>query len=175
MVWLGESEGETAGAIKEARHPFGDLLGRAEVAHHQHRRKVAHDARLVLQVVVQAEALRRKVLADDCHLDVARALTAELGRQRQSQPTCRVGAATHLAQQLFPVLPWHATVFEIGAGVFAAMIEEADVVVLLLERFDLALDEFVELVERYLNVGGNFEVHRCRLEPLADAGCITVA
>ena len=51
------------------------------------------------------------------------------------------------------------------------MIEEADVVVLLLERFDLALDEFIELIERYLNIGGNFEVHCCRLEPLVGAGC----
>ena len=59
VVGLGEPEGQPARAVEEARHPLGPLLVGAEVAHHQHGREVADDRALVLQVVVQAEALGR--------------------------------------------------------------------------------------------------------------------
>ena len=40
-----------------------------------------------------------------------------------------------------------------------AMVEEADIVVLALERPDLALDEGVELNQVRRDVGGNVEIH----------------
>jgi len=43
------------------------------------------------------------------------------------------------------------------------MVEEADVVVLLFERLDLALDEGIELVERGLNFLRDCEVHGPRV------------
>ena len=63
-----------------------------------------------------------------------------------------------LAQQRFPFMPRQAAVLEIGARPFAAMIEEADVVVGLLQRLDLARDEAVELVEIGCEVGRQVEI-----------------
>ena len=61
-----------------------------------------------------------------------------------------VGAPLRLAQQRLPLLARQAVAVPVGARVFAAVVEEADVVVLLLERLDLRLDEAVEFVQ----VGG---------------------
>jgi hypothetical protein len=47
----------------------------------------------------------------------------------------------------------------IRARVLAPVIEEADVVVLVLERLDLARDEGVELLEIGGEIGRNVEVH----------------
>ena len=44
VVRLGQAERQAPRAVEKARHPRRDLLGRAEVAHHQHGRKVADDA-----------------------------------------------------------------------------------------------------------------------------------
>ncbi|MGY3422716.1 hypothetical protein ACVWZW_003191 [Bradyrhizobium sp. F1.13.4] len=52
-----------------------------------------------------------------------------------------------LAQQRFPFVTRQAAILEIGARPFATMIEEADVIVGLLQRLDLAFDETVELCE----------------------------
>ncbi|MGY3124725.1 hypothetical protein ACVWXQ_008662 [Bradyrhizobium sp. S3.14.4] len=52
-----------------------------------------------------------------------------------------------LAQQRFPFMARQAAIVEIGARPFAAMVEEADVVVGLFERLDLAFDEAIELSE----------------------------
>ena len=49
--------------------------------------------------------------------------------------------------------------FEIRARIFAAVVEEADVIVLLFKRFDLGGDEGVEFVQIGLQVGGDGEVH----------------
>ena len=114
------------------------LLLAAEALPHHDRREVADDRRLVLQVVVQAEALRGEVLADDRHRQVRAVAAAVLRRERVAQEAGRVGAPAHLAEQLLPVLARHAAVLEVGARVLAAVVEEADVVVLLLERLDLA-------------------------------------
>ena len=84
---------------------------------------------------------------------------AELLGQREAQPAGGVGPPAHLAQQLLPLLAGDAVVLEVGAGPLAAVVEEALVVVLRLERRDLRLDEVVELVERGLDVGRDVEVH----------------
>ena len=82
------------------------------------------------------------------------------GSAHRSQPG-RIGAPTHLTQQVFPLLAWHPVVLEVGSGPLAPVIEEAHVVVALLERNDLGLDERIEPVERFLDVGGDREVHPC--------------
>ena len=57
-----------------------------------------------------------------------------------------------LAHQVLPLLVRQAADgVEVGAGVLAAVVEEADVVVLLLEGLDLALDELVEVLVQELD------------------------
>ena len=91
--------------------------------------------------------LRGEVLADDGHAEVRAVLAAVLLRERVAVVAGGVGPAAGLAQQRLPLLVRQAAALPVGAGVLAAVVEEADVVVLLLERLDLALDEVVELVE----------------------------
>ena len=52
-----------------------------------------------------------------------------------------------------------AAALPVGAGVLTAVIEEPDVVVLLLERLDLALDEVVQLPEVGDEIRWEVEVH----------------
>ena len=131
VVRLGQPEGEAAGAVEEAGHPLRLLLVGAEVAHHQHRREVADDRALVLQVVVQPEALGREVLADDRHLEVGGVAAAVLGRQREPEPARprRPGGASR-ASSSSQSCARHAAVLEVGARALAPVVEEPDVVVL---------------------------------------------
>ena len=57
-----------------------------------------------------------------------------------------------------PAMPRQAAVLEIGSRPFAAMIEEADIVVGLFQRLDLARDETVEFVEIADEVGRQVEI-----------------
>ncbi len=91
--------------------------------------KIADDRMLVLQIVVQAEALRGEMLADHGHPEIGAVLAAIALRDRKAQMAGLVGAVLRLAQQRFPFMPRQAAIVEIGARPFAAMIEEADVVV----------------------------------------------
>src|SRR5258708_40057070 len=52
-----------------------------------------------------------------------------------------------------------AAAFEVGARPFAAMVEEADVVVFAFERLEFALDELVQFGKVCGNFRGNFEIH----------------
>src|ERR1700744_536190 len=56
-------------------------------------------------------------------------------------------------------MPGQAAIVEIGARPFAAMVEEADVVIGFFERLDFARDEAVELVEIGYQIGRQVEVH----------------
>ena len=85
---------------------------------------------LVLQVVVQAEALRGKVFADHGHPEVGTILATVPLRDREAQMAGGVRKVLGLAQQRFPFVPRQAAFVEIGARPFAAMIEEADIVIL---------------------------------------------
>ena len=51
-----------------------------------------------------------------------------------------------------------AAAFEVGARPFAAMVEEADVVVFAFERLDFALDELVQFGKVGGDFGGDFEI-----------------
>src|SRR5713226_2693697 len=99
------------------------------------------------------------MLADDRHSEVGALLAAQLFRQSEAQMSGLVGTAAHLGQKRLPFMPRLAVIVPVGAGVLAAMVEEADIVVLALERPDLALDERVELSQIRRDVGGNVEIH----------------
>ena len=134
------------------------LLG-AETVQQQGDREVADDRALVLQVVVQAEPLVSEMLADDRHGEVRAVLAAQLLRKTEAQMPRLVGAAAHLGQQGFPFVARLAVIVPVGTGVLAAMVEEADIVVLALQRPDLAFDEFVELPQIGRDLRGNVEIH----------------
>src|SRR5882757_8965232 len=70
-----------------------------------------------------------------------------------------VGATAHLGQKRLPFVARLAVIVPVGAGMLAAMVEEADVVGLALQRPDLALDEGVELPKIGRNLRGNVEIH----------------
>ena len=125
----------------------------------QGHREVADDRALVLQVVVQAEPLVGQMLADDRHGEVGPVLAAQRLRQAEAQMPGLVGAALHLGEQLLPLVPRLAVIVPVGARMLAAMVEEADIVVLALQRPDLALDELVELSDVGRDVRGNVEIH----------------
>ena len=55
-------------------------------------------------------------------------------------------------------LKWQAAVLEIGARPFAAVVEETDIVVFVLQRLDLAFDETIELSEIGDQVGRQVEI-----------------
>ena len=126
---------------------------------HDDDRKIADDRMLVLQVVVQAEALGGKVFADRRHGEIGAVLAAIRLRQREAKVAGLVGDILRLAQQRFPFLARQAAIVEIRARPFAAMIEEADVVVAILDRLDLAFDEGVEFDEIVADVFGQSEIH----------------
>ena len=84
------------------------------------------------------------MLADHGHPEIGAVLAAIALGDREAQMAGGVGQILGLAQQRFPFVPRQAAILEIGARPFAAVVEEADVVVGLLQRLDLALDERVE-------------------------------
>ncbi len=114
---------------------------------------------LVLEVVVQAQALGRQVLADDGHSQIRAVPAAVFGAEWIAVVAGGVGEPFGLIEQKLPLLVGEPTAIPVGTSVFTSMVEEADVVVALLERFDLALDERVELIEIADELGRDVEVH----------------
>ena len=163
VLGLGDPEGEAAAALGEVVDPLGLLLVGAVLQHQQQPDVVADDGVLVLQVVVQAEALGGEVLADHGHAEVGPVLAAVLLRERVAVVAGGVGPPAGLAEQRLPLLVGQPAAVPVGAGVLPAVVEEADVVVLLLERLDLAFDELVELGEVGDEVGWQVEVHVSQL------------
>ena len=157
MVGFGQPERHRPLAGDQCVGPLLFLRIGAEPVHHDDLREVADDRRLVLQVVVQPETLVRQVFPDDRHVDVASVAAAELRGQTVAQPACRVGAPSHLAEQVLPLPLRDAPVVPVGAGVLAAMVEVLDV--LPFQRFDLGLDERVHLGQQARKVLGESKIH----------------
>src|SRR5207245_6539370 len=63
------------------------------------------------------------------------------------------------AEQRVPLGPGHAAVVEVGPGELSSMVEEADVVVALLEGLDLRLDEGVDPRQQPADLRRDLEVH----------------
>ena len=83
----------------------------------------------VLQVVEQAQALGGQVLADHRHPQVGAALAAELAGQGEAVMAGGVGQFAGLGQKRFPLVAGQAAGVPVGAGPFAAVVEEALIVV----------------------------------------------
>ena len=98
----------------------------------------------VLKVIVQTQTLGRQMLADHRHPKVRAILSAKFLGQGKAEVTGLVGEALGFAQKLFPLVARQALIVPIGAGMFAAMVKEALIVVFGLKRLDLGLDERVE-------------------------------
>ena len=131
VLGLGQAKGDAVFAVIEPSI-IAFWSSRAVAVEHGDDRQIADDRMLVLQIVVQAEALGGKMLADHGHPEIGAVLAAIALRDREAQMAGGVGEILGLAQQRFPFMPRQAAVLEIGARPFAAMIEEADVVVGLL-------------------------------------------
>ena len=98
------------------------------------------------------------MLADHRHPEIGAVLAAVALRNREAQVPGFVGQVLHPAQQRFPFMSRQAAVVEIGARPFAAVIEEADVVVGLFHRLDLARDEAIEFVKVGNEVGRQYKI-----------------
>lgn len=104
------------------------------------------------------------MLADDRHPEVC-SPSAGIGAatildgKRGAIEASGVGEVAGLREEGFPVCVREAACVPVGAGVLAAVVEEADVVVFVLEGEDLGFDEGVEGGEELLEGGGNGEVH----------------
>jgi len=120
---------------------------RPEVPHHTHGGEVADDTMLVLQIVEQPEAFGRQVFSDRRHpeLRVRVACAAVFSGKREAVDACFVGEAGGLVQQGDPFVSWKALVVPVCSGVFAAVVEEALVVVTGLEGGYFRGDEGVEM------------------------------
>ena len=96
VVGLGQAEGDALLAGEHAFEIAVLLLLGAETVQQQGDREIADDRALVLQVVVQAEALVREMFADDRHGEVGTVLAAQrLGQARSADgPPCRRGGAS---------------------------------------------------------------------------------
>ena len=159
MLGFGDAEGEAPTAGRQIVEPLALLFVTAVDRHQERSDVVADDGVLVLQVVVETEPLRRKVLPDDRHRQVRSAVTAELGWERVPVVTGLVGETPHLGEQRLPVIVREPTPIPVGAGVLATVVEDADVVVDLLEGTNRRLDEPVELGQIVRDIGRDVEVH----------------
>ena len=117
--------------------------GAAVLPEQVHHREIADDRALVLQVVVQAQALVREMLADDGHGEVGTVGAAQRLGQGEAQMTGAVGATPHLRQELLPGPARRTVMLPVGARMLAPVIEILHV--LAFERFDFLLDEGIEL------------------------------
>ena len=158
VVGLGQAEGDAVFA-GDAALDHRPLLGASVQVEHGHERKIADDRVLVLQIVVQAQALGGEVLADHRHPQVRAIFAAVLLGESEAVVAGLVGEVLDVAQQPLPFGSGQPAMLEIRARPFAAMIEEADVVVGLLERADLDVDEGVELPEIFGQAARKVEVH----------------
>ena len=159
VIGLGQSKARTHLAAQQLVGVALILSVGRELLEHQDERVVADDRVLGLQVIEQAKALGGQMLADHRHGQLAAALAAHLRRPGISQVPGLVGQLARFCEQLFPFLARQAVVVPIGAGVFAAVVEEPLIVVLRLQRLDLGLDEGVQFGQIVDEVLRQIEVH----------------
>ena len=166
MLGLGEPEGDADRTVERTGNEGRLLRLRAKVAEHEHGREIADNGGLVLQVVVKSETFRGEMVADHRHAEICAVLAAIFFRQRISQMAGLVGALSHFDEKHLPVMPGQALIVPVGARMFAAMIEEALIVVGGLQGLDFSIDKIIEHGEIIGNLAGDGEVHIC---PPSDA------
>ena len=155
---LGQPERHRPLAGDQRLGPLLLLRVGAEPVHHDDLREVADDRRLVLQVVVQPEALVRQVFPDDRHVDVGAVAAAELRRQAVAQPARLVGALAHLAEQVLPLPRCGMPPLSQSVRAFSRRWSKYWMC-LAFQRFDLGLDERVHLGEHSRKMLGEGEIH----------------
>ncbi len=144
VLGFGQAEADRAAAIQHTADELVLLVLSAKVAEHQHLRIVGDDGVFVLKVVVQTQTLGGEMLADHGHGQIGAVLAAKLLGQGKTQVTGLVGALLGFGQQFFPLVARQAAIVIVGACPFTAMVEEALVVVLRLQRNDFGLDEGIQ-------------------------------
>ena len=129
------------------------------VGHELEAEIVADDGVLGLEIAVQPEPQAGEVLPDHRHAQIGPVPAAVLGRERIPVMPGRVGTPLRLMQQFLPLPARQAAPVPVGPGILTPVVEETDVVILLLQRPDLGLDELVELGQVAGQVGRDVEVH----------------
>jgi hypothetical protein len=158
-MFLGQAKAPPHLAFEHQRNEIAFLLLGAEVAQHQHLHQIPNDAALVLQIIVQPQAFVREMVADHRHRQVGAVPPAKFRRNGIAVMSRPVGNAAHLRKQSPPVSTREAVIVPIGPRMFAAVVEETDIVVAVLNRLDLAFDEIVEHGEIISDVSRDFEQH----------------
>lgn len=169
---FGDAECEHLGAAGEPLHPLGLLLRRAVLQHEQQPHVVSDDGVLVLQVTVQSQATPCQVFANDGHAQVGSIPSAEFRGKGIPKVARRVGTPAGLAEQRLPFSVGQTATLPIGSRIFSPVVEESDVVIGLLERHDLTVDESVELCQIIDELGRQFEVH---LVPSRSDGLVNIS
>jgi hypothetical protein len=159
VIRLGQSEARAEPPVEQVVAVTLVLIGRRELFEHHDERVVADDRVFRLQIVEESEAFCGEVFADDGHPKVRTAFAAMFFRPCEAQMTGFVGDRARFGEQCLPVLARQTVVVPVGARMFAAMIEEPDVIVAVLDRHDLLFDELIEFVEIVLQFFRNLEVH----------------
>ena len=135
---------------------IGLLLCGSVVGQRRDDREIADDRGFILQIVVQAEALRRQMFADggDCQIGGGRAAAGF--RQAVAKMTCLVGPALHFRDQRPPFSARAAVLIPVGPRMFAPVVEKLHVHAF--ERPDLRLDERVQIGQLVRDLPGQIEI-----------------
>src|SRR5450432_1324229 len=99
------------------------------------------------------------MLADHRHPQIRAIAAAILIWPAKAQMAGSIGTPAGLGKQRFPFRSRQAVVVPICSAVLPAMIEEALVVILRLQRFDVSLDETVQLGQVFDEVGWQRKIH----------------
>jgi hypothetical protein len=124
-------------ALQPQRYKLALLLFIAKVHEHNDVRKVPDHRVLSLQVVEQTKTFCREMFPYDRHPKVAAAsirtiLPTVLLWEGKSVETSFIGEFPRLCKELFPLLARQATIVPVGSRMFAAVVEEAVIVVFVL-------------------------------------------
>src|ERR1700733_12221247 len=99
------------------------------------------------------------MLADHGHPQIRAIAAAILTWPAKAQMPGSIGTTAGLPKQRFPFRSRQTVVVPICSAVLATMIEEALVVILRLQRFDVSLDETVQLGQVFDEIGGQGKIH----------------
>jgi len=70
VLGFGQAKTNAMRALEHAIDKFIGLRGRAEIAKHQHLRKIADNRAFILQIIMQAQPFMRQMLANDRHRQI---------------------------------------------------------------------------------------------------------
>ena len=120
---------------------------------------------------MQAKPFGCEVLADNCHAQIAAVAPTKLAGEGVVEHASLDGQIPGLAQQVFPCLIGQAVPMPVRARVLPPVVEEAHIVVLRFQGFDLGVDKRVEFCEEFGDIRGYIEVHEEALAFLLCTQC----